>query len=55
MVFELELYKLDVLLLDIDMPEMNGIEALKLVRKHNNQVKILMLKFSMMIRMYSRL
>ncbi len=40
---DLKFYQPDVLLLDIDMPDINGIEALKLVRKHNQEVKILML------------
>src|SRR4051812_13283572 len=33
----------DVVLLDIDMPVINGIEALKKVRQANSDVKVLML------------
>jgi DNA-binding NarL/FixJ family response regulator len=33
----------DVILMDIDMPGMNGIQGLKLVRQQNAEVKILML------------
>ena len=36
-------HKPDVILLDIDMPEVNGIEALKMIRSTNRDVKILML------------
>ena len=40
---EVEAYKPDVILMDIDMPGINGIEGLKRVREHNTQVKVLML------------
>jgi len=35
--------KPDVILMDIDMPETNGIEGLKILRKVNTDVKVLML------------
>ena len=40
---ELEVWKPDVILMDIDMPGVNGIEGLKRVRETNQQVKVLML------------
>jgi DNA-binding NarL/FixJ family response regulator len=42
-VAEVEAWKPDVILMDIDMPGVNGIEGLKLIRKINTDVKILML------------
>jgi DNA-binding NarL/FixJ family response regulator len=42
-VAEVEAWKPDVILMDIDMPGVNGIEGLKLIRKINADVKILML------------
>jgi len=40
---ELEVWRPDVILMDIDMPGVNGIEGLKRVREMNQQVKVLML------------
>jgi DNA-binding NarL/FixJ family response regulator len=40
---EVEIYKPDVILMDIDMPGVNGIEGLKKIRNINQDVKILML------------
>lgn len=40
---EVEAWRPDVILMDIDMPGVNGIEGLKLIRKVNTDVKILML------------
>ncbi|MGZ4020168.1 MAG: response regulator, partial [Flavisolibacter sp.] len=40
---EVEAFRPDEVLMDIDMPGTNGIEGLKLVRQHNSEVKILML------------
>jgi DNA-binding NarL/FixJ family response regulator len=42
-VAEVEAWKPEVILMDIDMPGVNGIEGLKLIRKVNTDVKILML------------
>jgi DNA-binding NarL/FixJ family response regulator len=40
---EVEAWKPDVVLMDIDMPGMNGIEALKKVKQQNPDAKVLML------------
>jgi DNA-binding NarL/FixJ family response regulator len=40
---EVEAYKPDVILMDIDMPGINGIEGLKRLREYNSEVKVLML------------
>ncbi len=40
---DIEQLKPDVVLMDIDMPRLNGIEGVKLIRKHNTDVKIIML------------
>ena len=40
---EVEAWKPDVVLMDIDMPGTNGIEGLKLIREKNTEVKVLML------------
>jgi DNA-binding NarL/FixJ family response regulator len=40
---EVEAWKPNVILMDIDMPGVNGIEGLRLIRKMNAEVKILML------------
>jgi DNA-binding NarL/FixJ family response regulator len=40
---QVEAFDPHVILMDIDMPGINGIEGLKLIRQHNQKVKILML------------
>jgi DNA-binding NarL/FixJ family response regulator len=40
---EVEAYRPDVILMDIDMPGINGIEGLKRLREYNSDVKVLML------------
>ncbi len=41
-VHEVEMFKPDVVLMDIDMPDVNGIEGLKLIRKHAPGVMVVM-------------
>jgi DNA-binding NarL/FixJ family response regulator len=41
--YEVSTYKPHVILMDIDMPGVNGIEGLKIVRQLNNDVSVMML------------
>jgi len=41
-IHQVEEFKPDVVLMDIDMPGVNGIEGLKLIRKHSPQVMVVM-------------
>lgn len=40
---QLEILKVDLILMDIDMPEMNGIEATKILKKDYPEIKIIIL------------
>ncbi len=40
--FDIEITNPDVIVMDIDMPEVNGIEAVKIIKKHHPNIQILM-------------
>lgn len=42
-VASVESYKPDIVLMDIEMPDMNGIAALKIIKKKNCETKVILL------------